>query len=613
MKKIWRYIRHYYLFYIALLASAVALPLQLWVSATASNWVLAVACGIVLLPLLWRMWQDLGDGKYGVDILAATAIITSIVLHEYWAAMVIVLMLTGGEALENYAERRADKELDALLQHAPHIAHVKRGNKEVDVKASAVQAGDTIVIKPGEIVPADAVIIEGSSSVDESSLTGESLPINKTNGDELLSGAVVSDGLLIAKASRAASESQYARIIKLVRGARASQAPFVRLADRYAVPFTLLSFAIAGAVWAISGDAIRFLEVIVVATPCPLILAAPIAIISGMSRSAKHGIIVKTGTSLERLAQAKTFAFDKTGTLTKGELKVDTIKTFPGFTQNTLLTASASLEQHSNHALARAISVNAQAAKIALVKTKDIRELAGKGVVGTVSGKEVVVGTLKLMEERDVALPKPFNAKDFTERSTAFVAINGTLAGAISFSDELRSDATTTLERLRKLGITNFMMVTGDSSRVANAVAKKLSITKVIAGALPGEKLLAIEAAQRPVAFVGDGVNDAPVLTASDVGVALGAKGSAAATESADVVIMHDELARVAQATSIARRTFMIAKQSIVIGIALSIVLMLVFATGKFKPIYGAVIQELVDVVVIFNALRAHSAGKHAR
>lgn len=611
MKKVLRSIRQYYLFFTALVVSGLALLSYFLLSEATANLMLALICGLILLPLLWRMIQDLRDGTYGVDILAATAIITAIVLKEYWAAMVIVLMLTGGEALENYAERRADKELDALLHHAPSKAHLLRGGKVIDVKASAVQAGDTIVIKSGETVPADARITEGSAHFDESSLTGESLPISKQTNDEVLSGSVNLDGAVTATALRAANESQYARIIKLVRAARASKAPFVRLADRYAVPFTIVAFGIAGAAWAISGEAIRFLEVIVVATPCPLILAAPIAIISGMSRSAKHGIIVKTGSSLERLAGAKTFAFDKTGTLTKGELTVDTIKTFAGHTQKDVIAAAAALEQHSNHALAGAITAKASRLGVSLAKTKNIRELAGKGITGVVRGQEVAVGTLAFLQERTVTLAQTFSESDYKKRSTAFVAINGTLAGAITVSDELRADAATTLSQLRAAGVTDVMMVTGDNEGVARTIAKKLGIKKVIAGALPGEKLLAVEAAtQRPVAFVGDGVNDAPVLTASDVGIALGAKGSAAATESADVVIMHNELERVALARTIATRTFRIARQSILIGIGLSVGLMLIFSTGKFAPIYGAAIQELVDVVVIFNALRAHGGGK---
>lgn len=614
MKRLWRIVRHYYLFFIALLASAAALGLELSGMHTAAHWLLAIMAGAELIPLLWRMVQDIRYGTYGVDILAATAIVTAIIMQEYWAAAVIVLMLTGGEALEDYAEHRADRELEALLARAPAIAHVLRGRKIVDVKAHEVLAGDKIIIRPGEIVPADAEVLEGTASFDESSLTGESLPVAKELKDIVVSGSVNLDGVITAKALRAAKDSQYEQIIKLVKAARANQAPFVRLADRYAVPFTALSFGIAITAWVLSGESIRFLEVLVVATPCPLILAAPIAIISGMSRSAKHGIIVKNGSSLERLAAAETFAFDKTGTLTKGELRVDRITTFNGIKRTEVLGYAASVEQHSNHAQAGAIVAKAQAEHARLFKTKNVRELAGRGVVAHAGGKEVLVGRLSLLKDHDAELPKGFKPSEHERSTAAFVSVGGRLAGVIAFGDEIRDDAQQTLKRLRELGIKDFMMVTGDNQATANQIAKKLGIKQVISGALPGEKLLALEKAKNhPVAFVGDGVNDAPVLTASDVGIALGAKGSAAASESADVVVMLDELSRVAQGVEIAKRTFGIAKQSIFIGIGLSVGLMLIFSTGRFAPIYGAAVQELVDVVVIFNALRAHGSAKKKR
>ena len=328
MKRTLTFARNYYLFVASLLALVVGLAFQFTGYATAAHWLLAIVAVIEVLPLLWGMWRDLQTGHYGVDILAATAIITSVIMKQYWAAIVIVIMLTGGEALEDYAENRAKTELDALLSKAPKKAHVIRKGQTIDVAISQVKIGDKIVIKPGEVVPVDAVIIEGSASFDESSLTGESLPQPKDEGAELLSGSINLDGSITAKALRAASDSQYEQIIKLVQAASNSQAPFVRLADRYSVPFTVIAFAIAIGAWVISGQSIRFLEVLVVATPCPLILAAPIAVISGMSRAARHGIIIKTGGALERLAEAQTVAFDKTGTLTEGKLVVDNVKTF---------------------------------------------------------------------------------------------------------------------------------------------------------------------------------------------------------------------------------------------------------------------------------------------
>ena len=605
--KLLRVARHYYLFSIALVGTIIAIVLRLMGQHTASDILLiGIAIG-ELIPLLVGMARDLRDGKYGVDILAATAIITALIMGEYWAGIIIVLMLTGGKALEDYAEHRAQDELEALLKRAPLTAIVLRGRKEQTVRARDVRVGDKIIIRAGDLVPVDATILEGNASFDESSLTGESLPQPKEQGDALLSGSVNIDGAIVARALHSAADSQYEQIIKLVKSARTAQAPFVRLADRYAVPFTLVAFGIAIAAWLVSGESIRFLEVLVVATPCPLILAAPIAIISGMSRNARHGIIVKNGGALERLAEARTFAFDKTGTLTKGVLVVDQIETISPYKTNEVLGLAASLEQHSSHSQAKAIVDYANKQGVKYSKTKHVRELAGLGISSVVGGRHVIVGRLSLLEQENVHIPKG-NKILGVRNSAAFVAIDGHLAGVIVLADELRSESQSTLNQLRSLGVQKFLMITGDTKTVAARIGAKLGIQQIIAGALPGDKLRAIEAIkERPVAFVGDGVNDAPVLTAIDVGIALGAKGSAAASESADIVIMLDDLSRVGRAMSVAKHTFKIARQSILIGIGLSVGLMLIYATGRFSPVSGALIQEVVDIIVIFNALRAHS------
>jgi heavy metal translocating P-type ATPase len=610
MKKIWRTIWHYNLFFAAAATALIALGLDIKGWDLAAHWLLIVVCALQLLPLLAEMYHDLRAGKYGVDILVVVAIGSSVVLHEYWAAIVLIIMVTGGRALEHYASHRAQSELEALLSSAPQKAHVLRGRKEIDIKASEVRTGDKIVIRPGELVPVDAIILEGTASFNESSLTGESEPQVKEVGATLLSGSVNLDGVITAKANASAEDSQYQQIIRLVKSAQGSEAPFVRLADRYALPFTIVSFAIAITAWVISGHAIRFLEVLVVATPCPLILAAPIAIISGMSRSAKQGIIIKNGTALEKLARAKTFAFDKTGTLTLGQLRVERVTTFGKFKQTEVLGLAASLERGSNHAQADAIVARAEAENAKSHAVKHVREIVGKGVTAMVSGKEVIVGRLTLLEEKHVAVPKTFKASNHNQ-TVAFVSVGGELAGAITFHDEVRPNSKSTLAELRAAGVKHFMMVTGDNEQTAKTIAKQLGIEEVVANALPGDKIRALENVKdRPVAFVGDGVNDAPVLTASDVGIALGARGASAASESADVVVMLDDVSRVARGVRIAQRSVGIAKQSVLIGIGLSVGLMLVFATGKFKPIYGAAIQEVVDVVVIFNALRAHTGGR---
>jgi len=607
IRPLWQFLKHYWQFSFALLSLIVALILQLAHYGTAVHWLLGTTSLILAVPLVYNMWEDLRSGRYGIDILAATAIITAVLLHEYWAAIIVVIMLTGGEALEDYAERRAQSELSALLKRAPQKAHVIQSRKVVDVKVTSVRVGDKLEIRPGEVVPVDAEILEGQANVDESSLTGESLPQLKQPKDQVLSGSINQDGVLLVRALHSAADSQYQQIIKLVRSASQSQAPFVRLADRYSIPFTVAAFAIAGAVWIISGDAIRFLEVIIVATPCPLLLAAPIALVSGMSRASKYGIIVKTGSALERLAEAETIAFDKTGTLTVGKPVVDTITTFSSFTKTDVLGYAASLEQSSNHVLSQAIIEAAAKRKVSYSKAKHVTEAAGHGLKASVKNHHILVGHYGFMHENNIEMPAAFKHSSI-KQTAAFVAVNDTLAGVITFVDEPRPETAKTLHHLGQLGLSEIFMLTGDNEAAAKSIAKKLGISYFLANALPGDKLRALEKLEnRPVVFVGDGVNDAPVLTASDVGIALGARGSTAASESADIVIMQDDLTQVARAVSIARRTFTIAKQSILVGIGLSLVLMLVFATGKFPPVLGAILQEVVDVVVIFNALRAHN------
>lgn len=610
LKQIRRFFKDYKQLGFVVITVIVGLALDVTKHHVAAHWVLGASALINVIPLVWGMIEDLRSGRYGIDILAATAILTSVLLREYWAGMVIVLMLTGGEALEDYAERRAKKELSTLLARKPKKAHVLRKGKTVELKVHDIVIGDKVVILPGEVVPVDGEVIEGGSSFDESDLTGESLPVSKQPGDQLLSGSINMEGVITIRASHTAKDSQYEQIIKLVKSAAASRAPFVRLADRYSIPFTILAFIIAGSTWAVTGQAIRFLEVIVVATPCPLLLGAPIALISGMSRAAKHGIIVKTGSALERLAEVETIAFDKTGTLTRGVPVVSNVTTYNKSTTKEVLGLAAALEQNSAHILAQAIVDAARQENLKISPAKQVKETSGQGLSGRLQGKTILIGRLSYLKESGVAIPTTVTKKTLRETST-YVAINGKLAGIISFTDELRPESKHMLKLLKAQGIRHTLMVTGDNQATAAAIAKKLGIETVVANCLPGDKIRAIEnVTHRPVAFVGDGVNDAPVLTASDIGVALGARGSTVASESADVVILLDDIARVASGVAIAKRTFFIAKQSILIGILISLGLMGIFATGRFKPVYGAAIQELVDITVIFNALRAHGSWR---
>lgn len=615
LKRVFSFIKSYKLLSFVLLALLVSIVLYFLSYHKATNLILAGATLIAVIPLLVDMVTDLRSGKYGIDILAATAMITSVALGEYWTGIIIALMLTGGEGLEDYAEKRAKSELSELLKRRPTIAHLVKGKNVSDIEVKNVNVGDKLNILPGEVVPVDSIIYDGQSSFDESSITGESLPVYKKTGDQILSGAINIEGAITVKVIRTEANSQYEQIIKLVRSAASSPSPFIRLADRYAIPFTILAFFIAGSVWFISGDAIRFLEVIVVATPCPLLLAAPIALISGMSRASKHGIIIKNGSSLERLALVKTVAFDKTGTLTSGKPSVNNLEVFKPFSKDELIKYAASLEQSSNHVLAKAITDYAVERKVKVQSAKQITEKAGLGLSGRFQGKHILVGRWDLMIEHDIAFPNTFKPNTQTNTAT-YIAINGNLAGIFSFVDELRPNSKTMIDRLKAMKIDNFLMVTGDHMGAAKVIAAKLGINNIVASALPADKMHAIEHIEkdnRPVAFVGDGVNDAPVLTISDVGIALGARGSTAASEAADVVIMLDDVNKVASSIEIAKRTFFIAKQSILIGIFISIALMAIFATGKIKPIYGAILQEVVDIFVIFNALRAHGAWQRIK
>lgn len=598
-------IKQYRGLFLAIVAIAVGFGLYLGKMHTASLWVMGSVAILESLPIIKSMWEDIRGGTYGIDILAVTAIVAAVALRQDFAALVVVIMLTGGEGLEDYAERRSHRELNQLLKGSPQKAHVWRGRKLLDIGADEVKVGDRIVIKPGELVPVDAIILEGVSSFNEASLTGESLPVTRGVNAHILSGSINGEDSVTAKAIHTAKDSQYQQIVRLVKAAEAARAPFVRLADRYSIPFTISAYVIAIAVWVLSGHAIRFLEVIIVATPCPLLLAAPIALISGMSRSYKNGIIVKTGSALEKLAEAKAVIFDKTGTLTTGNLAVDSVVAYSPYTKDEVLSLAASAEQNSHHVIANAIVAAASDAGLKLIKIKSAKEIPGQGLIASYKSDRLLIGRADFMEQNNINLSKLSSNKG---RTVVLIAINDKLAGALYLSDQVRSETKRTIAELMRLGIKRTVMITGDNLSTANAIAKQVGIKTVYAETLPGEKLHALEDIhERPAVFVGDGVNDAPVLTGSDVGIALGARGSTAASESADIVIMLDDLSKVASAVEIAKKTFSIAKQSILIGIVLSLVLMLIFATGKFMPIYGAVLQEVVDVFVIFNALRAHT------
>ena len=556
----------------------------------------------------WQMVRAMMRGHVGLDVLAVTAIVATVVVGEHWASLVIVVMLSGGEALEDFAAGRAERELSALLEHVPQIAHRYRADGSTeDIPVSQVAVGDRLMVRPNEIVPVDASLVSVVGTFDESSLTGESLPVEKVDGDAVMSGSLNGFGAVDIVATALAADSQYQRIVELVKEAKGSKAPLVRLADRYAVPFTLVSYAIAGIAWWLGGDPQRFAEVLVVATPCPLLIGAPVAFMAGMSSAAKSGVVVKNAGTLERLARAKTVAFDKTGTLTHGTPRVVDVSA-AGMTADELLVLVGSAEQYSSHVLAGALRDAVAERELPLKEAKDAKQVATHGVEAIIDGRTVFVGKPKYVAELAADAP-PLDLA--AGEAAVYVAIDGRYAGTVTLRDEIRPDAPATLRALRELKVEHIMMLTGDIEPVARHVGAELGIDDVRTECLPEDKVVAIRDAQpRPVVMVGDGVNDAPVLAVSDVGIAMGAKGSTSAAESADIVILLDDISRVARAVSIGHRTVRIALQSIWWGIAFSVALMGVAAAGYLPAIVGAALQELVDLIAILGALRAVNAGR---
>lgn len=602
----------YGLVLLSLLVLAVVVGLQVAGQGPAARWIgSAYALGMAAYVGV-GMVRDVLRGSWGVDVLAVTAIISTVAVGEYLASLVVVLMLTGGEALEEYAAGRAGRELRALLERAPQRAlrRTPEGDYE-DVPARQVQPGDRLLIRPAEVVPVDGRLLSAEASFDESSLTGESLPVTRSAGQQVLSGTVNGGAAVEMVATVPAEQSQYQRIVALVAEAQERTAPLVRVADRYAVPFTALSFLIAGVAWASSGEATRFAEVLVLATPCPLLIAAPVAFIAGMGRGSRAGVIIRGGDVLERLARVRTAAFDKTGTLTRGEPTLVEVRTRPPHTKDEVLRLAASAEQYSSHVLARSVIEAAEAAGLGLESALEAEEWATHGVTARMASADVVIGKRRFVAEH-VGPVAPVELR--SGELAVYVALDGEYAGALVLRDELRDEAGETLERLHRLGVRETIMLTGDARATAEHVAAEIGIDGLFAECLPEDKVRVVEEhSVRPVMMVGDGVNDAPVLAVADVGVAMGARGATAASESADVVVMTDDLGKVADAVAIGHRTMNVALQSIWMGIALSVGLMLVAAFGYIPAIAGALTQELVDLASIVNSLRARRSDRETR
>jgi heavy metal translocating P-type ATPase len=570
----------------------------------------------ILAPLALTVLADLRHGQLGVDIIALLAMVGSLVLGEHLAGAVIALMLSGGQALEAFAGARARRELSALVERAPREAHRYEEGQLTSPPLEEVRPGDLLLVKPGEIVPVDGLVQGDTAVLDESALTGESRPVERAAGELARSGTVNGGGPFQMRAVTTAAESTYAGIVRLVREAEASKAPFVRLADRYALVFLPLTLGIAGLAWLLSGDPVRALAVLVVATPCPLILAAPVAILSGVSRAAHRGVIVKGGAALEALARATILLLDKTGTITTGLPALSEIETFGAESDAEILRLAASLDQVSQHVLAAAVVRAAHERGLALSFPAAVTERPGWGIHGEVDGRRVALGKLSSLA---VAGGLPAGVRRVRRRtaiegsSSVFVAIDGKMAGALILHDPVRSDSPRALRAMRRAGIERVVLVTGDHPEVAELVGAGIGADLVLAERSPEEKVEAVlaEHARGLTLMVGDGINDAPALAAADVGVAMGARGATASAESADAVLTVDRLDRLAEALLIARRSRAIAVQSVAAGMGLSLAAMIAAAAGYLPPVAGALLQEVIDVAVILNALRALGGGRH--
>jgi len=593
---------------VTLVALAVGLVAWLIGASTVADVAWALGALVAVVPTTVSIIATIRARRPGVDVIAVLALVGTIAVGEYAAGAVIAVMVATGRLLESRAASRAERDLRNLLTKAPQVVHRYEDGALTEPLLSEVGPGDLLLVKPGEIVPVDGRVESELAVLDESTLTGESVPVTRTTNDTVQSGAVNAGGPFDLRAVATAEGSTFAGIVRLVEQAQADTAPFVRLADRYALAFVPAALALAGVAWAASGDVVRGVAVLVVATPCPLILAAPIAIVSGLGRAARRGVIVKGGGVLERLAQARVLVFDKTGTVTRGHPTVVETVTAEWVEPDDLLRLAASIEQISPHVLASAVVRAAAERGLATVWPDDVDEALGQGISGTVEGTVVRVGRLAwLAPELHPTWVKQVQRRVLLDGSlSVYVELDGRLAGALVLEDPLRPDAPRTIRELRRAGVERIVMATGDRAAVADAVGAALGVDEVLAERSPADKVTAVQLERKlgTTVMVGDGVNDAPALAVADVGVALGARGSTASSDAADVVLAVDRLDRLAEGLAIAHRSRRIALQSVIVGMGLSGLAMVAAAFGFLPPLIGAIVQEAIDVVVILNALR---------
>jgi heavy metal translocating P-type ATPase len=565
-----------------------------------------VAAAIVLLFLAREIFTSLRRGEFGLDIVAALSMSGALYFGETLAAAVVSLMYSGGQLLEDFAQARARSEMNMLLGRVPKRALRYLDGQLAEVDIEELVPGDRILVRQGEIVPVDGKVISGKALLDQSILTGESVPVYRNVGDEVLSGSSSLDTAFDIVAIRSAAQSTYSGIVRLVQAAQEAKAPMVRLADRFALWFLALTVVLAGGTWIMSGEHLRILAVLVSATPCPLILALPVAIISGISKAARRGVLVKGGPVLETLARASVLVIDKTGTLTEGRARLIDVRVSGRRKADEILRLAASLDQASGHVIAASVVEAAIGRGLTLSMPVHAKETGGSGIEGNVDGKRVIVGgsdfVRRKLELR--ALQKPIASPGSV---IVAVAIDGHIAGHLILADALRHDAGRALARLREAGFGRIVLASGDQRGVVETIASQLDLDDIRFELLPREKVGVViaERANGVVLMAGDGVNDAPALAAADVGISMGVSGSPASAESADAVLLVDSLERIAEAVEIAKRSRRIALQSVYVGLALSLGAMVAAAFGYLEVVEGALFQEVIDVAVILNALRA--------
>ena len=557
------------------------------------------------LPLLYDLLRKLLKREFGSDLLGGISVITSVLLGEYLAGSIIVLMLAGGEALERYALRSASSVLAALAKRVPSVAHRKRESEIAEVGLQEVAVGDTLVIYPHVICPVDGVVIDGHGVMDESYLTGEPFQITKTSGSTVLSGAINGESALTIRTTRRAADSRYAKIMEVMRESEAKRPQLRRLGDRLGAIYTPVALTVALVAWGISGESIRFLAVLVIATPCPLLIAIPIAIIGSISLCARRAIIVKSPVTLEQIAECRTAIFDKTGTLTYGEPKLTEQFIAPGFARKEVLTLIASLERYSKHPLARAILAAANEDGLSLPEATEVSEAPGEGLRGIVSGRRLQITSRSKLDTQSLAGIEELPA--VAEGLECVVVIDQRYAAALRFRDAPRAESRPFVSHLGpKHHFARVMIVSGDRESEARYLAEQVGITEIYAQKSPEEKLAIVrkETAAAKTLYVGDGINDAPAMMAATVGMAIG-QNSDVTAEAAGVVIMDNSLTKVDEFMHISRRMRRIALQSAVGGMALSVIGMLFAATGHLSPVSGAITQEVIDILAVLNALRA--------